>query len=151
MNEPKLPFQRLDQIGPHALYYLNLVDTIYAVVSNGEWDKATMFFDIERAHALVAMRINTYLASLAEDGKVAWVESGRDCDCVEYDGVVHITDATVAAYEALSDRINDYADGPFRLRLCRVSETRQIRRESRDLVMEAYEDGHPHAVYSRFA
>lgn len=86
----------------------------------------------------------------AEDGKVAYIESGRDCDCVEYDGHVRIVDATLAAYKALDEEIGEWADGPYHLRLCRVSETLDVRQESRDLAMEAYENGNRHSVVSRF-
>ena len=93
----------------------------------------------------------TNLRQMAEGGKIAAIESGRDCDCVEYSGKVHIIDATVAAYNALHDDLSDWADGPFRLCLERPSVAQRVKYESRDLVMEAHEDGHPHVIYSQFA
>ena len=104
----------------------------------------------EAARSYYTDKVNDSLALIAEDGKVAYVESGRDCDCVEYSGHVHIVDATLEAYETLDREIAEWADGPYRLDLTRVSETRSVKRESRDLAMEAYEDGHPHYIVSNF-
>jgi uncharacterized protein YjhX (UPF0386 family) len=96
------------------------------------------------------MSFKQQLVSLAEGGKIAVIESGRDCDCVEYDGRVHIIDATLEAFNTLDDSIGHWADGPYHLSLERPSMAERIQYESRDLVMEAHEDGHPHVIYSRF-
>lgn len=129
--------------------------SLYALVPIKEdhehdWHNAIIFTDWTRAMGLFMLRANAYLRRIAEDGKVAYIESGRDCDCVEYDGRVHVVDATWEAFEKLQDDVGEWADGPFHLSLCRVSETRRVRYESRDLVMEAFEDGHPHHIVSRF-
>lgn len=87
---------------------------------------------------------------LSEGGQVAVIESGRDCDCVEYDGYVRIIDATIDAFEALDTQIGESADGPYHLRLCRISNLDSVEYTSRDLVMKAYEDGHPHHIVSSF-
>lgn len=94
---------------------------------------------------------NEALKAYAENGRVAYVESGRDCDCVEYSGKIHVVDATYEAFQELEREISEWADGPFVLEIARVSETRDVRYESRDLVLEAYEEGHPHHITSRFA
>ena len=88
------------------------------------------------------------IASCAQGGRVAVFESGRDCDGVEYSGKRHLIDATLAAFEALDDSIGEWADGPYRLRVAHISESEQY--SSRDLVLEAFEDGHRHVIYSKF-
>lgn len=86
------------------------------------------------------------MCTRAEGGQVAVVESGMDCDCVAYDGRVHIIDATPVAFDALDRRIAEWADGPYRLRIVSPSEAEHIHPESRDLVLEAHENGHPHHI-----
>lgn len=114
------------------------------------FNMGTIFPTWERAYSFFEDRVNEVLADMAEDGKVAYVESGRDCDGVEYSGCVHIMDATLEAYEALDTLIGEWADGPYQLALMRVSKTRSVTYESRDLVMEAHEDGHRHSICSQF-
>lgn len=58
-----------------------------------------------------------HMARFTQDGHVALVESGTDCDGVQYFDRVHIVDATWAAVRAEEDRIREWADGPFTLRM----------------------------------
>ena len=88
------------------------------------------------------------LVELAEDGKIAVVESGMDCDGVRYSGEVAIIDATVAAYERHWEHTSKWADGPFTFALMRPSEAKTVQYESRDLGAEAFEDGHAHIIYN---
>ena len=88
------------------------------------------------------------LAQCAEDGQVAMVWSGMDCDCVKYEGAVRMVEATVAAVEKAADDYYSWADGPCGYYLERPSVARRLRYESRDLALEAFEDGHPHVVYA---
>lgn len=60
----------------------------------------------ERRQAL--LNLTAYIAACAENGKVAVVESGRDCDGVQYSGHVRIIDATMAAYRELESGIADW-------------------------------------------
>lgn len=87
------------------------------------------------------------IAACAKDGKVRVEESGRDCDCVEYSGRVRTIDANVRAFMKLRSEIGEWADGPFQLTI--IPFELEIEYESRDLVMEAREDGR-HTIYSRF-
>lgn len=88
------------------------------------------------------------IRTLAEDGKIALVESGMDCDGVRYSGSVRIVDATVAAVDAAIEHATDWADGPiyFGLEAPSVAAA-EIEYESRDLVMEAFENGHPYSLH----
>lgn len=99
----------------------------------------------------IRIRFLKALTELAEDGKIAVIESGRDCDCVEYFGQVHIIDATKQAYDKLYDDTAEWADGPFHFQLERPSVAEGVTPISRDLVMEAHENGHPHSIVSQFA
>lgn len=82
-----------------------------------------------------------------EDGMVAVVWSGMDCDCVRYSGNAYIIPSD---WRSIMDHINstyEWADGPCHYYFEKPSVAEQIHRQSRDLAMEAFEDGHPHVVY----
>ena len=85
---------------------------------------------------------------LAEHGMICVLESGRDCDGVEYGGITYTISATVTHYEGLQRDIGMAADGPFRLRIIRCSEEGQHKYWSRDRGAEAFENGHAHVIYS---
>ncbi len=72
------------------------------------------------------------------------VESGMDCDCVQYSGRVHTCEATFEAYEKMHDDIAEWADGPFSLTI--VPWSQKVTYTSRDRALEAYENGHPHHI-----
>lgn len=86
------------------------------------------------------------IAILQEYGKIAIVESGMDCDGVQYDGHVHLVEATKEAIAKEIDRILDYADGPAYFDLERPSIAHNIEYRSRDRILEAFEDGHAHSI-----
>jgi hypothetical protein len=90
--------------------------------------------------------IEKAIAELAEHGRVAVVESGRDCDGVQYSGRVRIIRARLKDFLELENGIAEWADGPFRLQLERPSIARRIEVESRDLTLEAFENGHQHLL-----
>ena len=90
--------------------------------------------------------IEKAIAELAEHGRVAVVESGRDCDGVQYSGRVRIIRARLKDFLELEDGIAEWADGPFRLQLERPSIARRIEAQSRDLALEAFENGHQHLL-----
>lgn len=89
-------------------------------------------------------RFVKHLRKVAENGKVCVVESGRDCDCVQF---VHgaIRDASVPR-KLIRDEESawEWADGPLYFSYVRPSERPDS--YSRDLALEAYENGHPHFV-----
>lgn len=107
---------------------------------------------IERLQARrqAILQLRQRIADCAEDGQILVIESGRDCDGVEYTGRTRLIEATPAAFRALDDEIAEWADGPYELSVARPSERASIAYQSRDLVAEAHEDGHPHVIYSRF-
>jgi len=87
------------------------------------------------------------IASCAEGGVIAVVESGRDCDGCAYTGHVSTIPATVAAFDAHYDHVAQWADGPFWFAVEKPSEARGIKATSRDLALEAFEDGHSHCLH----
>lgn len=91
-------------------------------------------------------RFKAAMLKVAEGGVVAVVEHGMDCDGVAYDGLVREVQALVMVVEALEWKIAKAADGTFGLRLMKPSEARLVQYESRDLTLEAFEEGHPHLL-----
>lgn len=97
--------------------------------------------DHEHQQALMAK----LQAGTREDGKVLVHEHGRDCDGVQYSGVVHAIEPTVEALDALRSETERGADGPFTLEILSAADAIP-EAESRDLTMEAFEDGRPHVL-----
>tara|TARA_R100000808_G_scaffold21585_1_gene46604 strand:+ start:3348 stop:3746 length:399 start_codon:yes stop_codon:yes gene_type:complete len=79
---------------------------------------------------------------LDENGKVALVESGMDCDGVEYENEVTIVDSN-KTLDAIDDKA-EWADGPMRFFIMRVSDAEKLKPYKRDRGTEAHENGHPH-------
>jgi hypothetical protein len=69
--------------------------------------------------------IEKAIAELAEHGRVAVVESGRDCDGVQYSGRVRIIRARLRDFLELEKRIFEWPDNPFYLSLERPSIARR--------------------------
>lgn len=104
----------------------------------------TIFVDYkinERAGWLAAIN------AAVEHGKIGVVRSGMDCDCCAYHDE-QIVDAprSIVAWCAEYDEHCDWLDGPETTRIVKPSQT-EVGHQSRDLVLEAYEDGHPHCVH----
>lgn len=93
------------------------------------------------------LELHRRIAECAEDGKVALIESGMDCDGVVYGGRVHMIDAHWRAVLAKEHHIGQWADGPFNLRIERPTIAEEIEYHSRDLGAEAFENGHAHSLH----
>lgn len=89
-----------------------------------------------------------YIASHAEHGHVAIVHSGRDCDGTSWSGVVVIIQATVIAVESWADNFDANAEGWQSWYIDRPSAVDHLEPEFRDLVLEAFEAGHPHCLHA---
>jgi hypothetical protein len=81
-----------------------------------------------------------------EGNFIAVVWSGMDCDCVRYSGEVHYILAYKAEVEKHIESQYRDAEGPISFYLMRPSEADKIHYSSRDLALEAFEDGHSHVV-----
>jgi hypothetical protein len=88
------------------------------------------------------------VARCAENGLVALVESGMDCDCVRYANVVRYCFADPRAVLARIYEIENDAEGCCSVIVERPTVAAALRYSSRDLALEAFEDGHPHVVYA---
>lgn len=87
------------------------------------------------------------LSALAEGGRVCVVSSGMDCDGSAWAGRVYDMPASVFAVERFVERQYEWADGPLRLEFASPSECEEVEYESRDLALEAFEDGHAHCIH----
>lgn len=83
-----------------------------------------------------------------ERGRILIVESGRDCDGCEWRDRTHTIPATVTHYLACYTLRCDGADGPIWWNIDRPSAKHHYRASTRDLALEAFEDGHDHVLYS---
>lgn len=90
------------------------------------------------------------IAEVAQDGMIGIVETGRDCDCVDYTHQRASIPANVMAYLKLQDHTAKWADGPFTLHIVSPAEAAATHNESHDRVLEAFENGHPHHVISTY-
>lgn len=89
------------------------------------------------------LALHAALRDASIGGRCVVIESGMDCDCVQYTGKRHEIDANIKAFEALEESIAEWADGPFSLWPVTPEQAAEIRYASRDRALESYENGHP--------
>ena len=77
---------------------------------------------------------------------VAVVESGMDCDGVQYSGKVRLVPADWRKVEAFVDHASYWADGPCNFAIVSPSAAESITYSSRDRTLEAFENGHPWSI-----
>ena len=108
-----------------------------------------MYGRLSQAHERTQRRLNhlNRIRNWSEAGQIAVVWSGRDCDGVRYSGNVYLVEATVADVDEHINHTYAWADGPCSFYLERPSVARGIEATSRDLTLEAFEDGHQHVIY----
>lgn len=92
------------------------------------------------------MKISDLLREKAENGQVLLVTSGMDCDCVRYSGCTRLVPADLQGFLQALDKVYYSAEGPMQWYIASPSEQSEIHYESRDLALEAFEDGHPYAI-----
>ena len=92
------------------------------------------------------VKIKALIDKYTEDGEICLVESGMDCDCVSYCHSSIRRGYSVMQFILEQRHMYEWADGPCNLALCPPSERPD--NYSRDLAMEAYENGHPHYITS---
>lgn len=81
------------------------------------------------------------------DGKIGVIVQGMDCDCCAYRRE-YVTESwsSVAAFKKHWSEHCDYLDGPETQNFCQPTEVEKCNNYSRDLALEAYENGHPHRI-----
>ena len=84
----------------------------------------------------------------AQEEMVAIVYGGRDCDMSQWDNRVSYVPATVTHVEKWVDDYMEGAEGPQWWHIEKPSSAKELESSSRDLALEAHEDGHPHVVYA---
>ena len=82
-----------------------------------------------------------------ENGMMHLVESGMDCDGVQYAGRVHYVPANYRSLIALYDEVGEWADGPFDLTVISPGDVEAVEYHSIDLGTRAFEDGHQHCIH----
>ena len=84
-------------------------------------------------------------AEKAVDGKISVHNKGMDCDCASWYRVSNMDVPSVFAEQRALESAYEWADGP--LHIWYDSPTEEYS-ESRDLALEAFEEGHAHVIYA---
>jgi hypothetical protein len=109
---------------------------------NGQWREYLKY----TSHLEDRAELKAHIEASTVEGQVCRYEWGMDCDCVSYSYERNIPAPTVMAFVRERDSMYEWADGPCNLGIGKPVE--EPYSHSRDLAMEAYENGHPHVVYA---
>lgn len=91
-------------------------------------------------------RIKAEITAYDEGGKIAFYRQGMDCDCSKYFHAQILDTPGVVEFDSCNQKHIEWLDGPESCWFGRASECEPAY-ESRDLALEAFEEGHPHVVY----
>ena len=91
--------------------------------------------------------IVSHIKSKTENGKVAVVWSGVDADCVSWGNRVDIVSSSYVQIEKMLNDVYEGSEGSIDFYYEKPSIAEKLTETSRDLAMEAFEEGHPHVVY----
>lgn len=97
---------------------------------------------------LQRMKLKARIAVLQEQGAIAIIHGGIDCDGGRWDNRVVMAAATVAAVERWSNQYKARAEGPQWQTLEKPTLAKDLTEDSRDLGLEAFEDGHSHVLFA---
>jgi hypothetical protein len=88
------------------------------------------------------------IAKYARNSKIGFVRSGRDCDGVQYRYEM-IMDVPVSlfAFRLAENKHQEWLDGPESFWFESPQLVTDGLRHSRNLTLEAYENGHPHLLH----
>ena len=106
-------------------------------------DKTDKFSDAARKRR----SLHSSIQKKQENGKIAVIWSGMDCDCIKYLGAFHIM---AADWRVIDEHIAQYykwADGPCGYYFERPSVAKTIPYHASDPILAAFENGHPHVVH----
>ena len=84
----------------------------------------------------------------AENGRVLIVYGGRDCDGSQSDGYTKLVDAGYYSAQKFINSLYEGADGAVWYEFAKPSEDADIVVETRDLALEAFENGHNSTIYA---
>lgn len=92
-------------------------------------------------------KLEKWLNEVTVNGKVVSRSKGMDCDCSAWDRATLTDRPQLFAEHRSIESAYEWADGPLSIWYERPSEGFENFNNSRDLALEAYEEGHPHVVY----
>jgi hypothetical protein len=90
----------------------------------------------------LAARVNAY----ARNGQIGLIYGGMDCDCSRFERATVLA-AVPRLVERFIDRFHESAEGPQYAYAVTPIEACAHTAWSRDLALEAFEDGHPHHIH----
>lgn len=132
--------------------YRGMTREVYHTLRRGHGDMSIFFPPVARRSAIhfTIDERSAYRRTLdrcVEDGLIGVERNGRDCDCVQYHSSYVVSAPTGAVqFQRQEDEHRGWLDGTESTYWSKPSETVCLR-VSRDLALEAFEDGHPHVVY----
>jgi hypothetical protein len=80
-------------------------------------------------------------------GKLGIIRTGMDCDCSAYSHGYTTSYEGLILFARNEEEHCEYLDGPETTHYCKPIVALEHNGYSRDLALEAYEDGHSHIVY----
>ena len=117
-------------------------------ISKKEWKsivKDSRFFNrTDPLHSKLLLK--NRVDELAKNGKIAIVYGFMDCDCAVSDDNVDIVDANLMTLKKWELDFADSAEGRQWMSIEPMEYALSLKSSSRDLAMEAFEDGHPHHI-----
>ena len=91
----------------------------------------------------VRQNMAAHIAKHSENGQVAMVYGGMDCDGARWDNRIERVPATVMHVERWANNYMDNAEGPQWWHIESPSEVHDLKPSMRDIALEAFENGHP--------
>jgi hypothetical protein len=88
------------------------------------------------------------IKKFTENGKILLIEGGCDCDGSQYENKTRLVNATFVEVNAFIEDAENWADGSIYFDFDFPSNDEDYIRSSRDLVLEAFENGHQHIIYT---
>jgi hypothetical protein len=86
-----------------------------------------------------------HIEKYAVNGKIGIIWDCMDCDCAQWT-VGQVVDATVMGLKHMIESAYDDAEGPISYYFCSPERAKKQKRTSRDLALEAFENGHPWSI-----
>ena len=109
----------------------------------GKFDSKRFGTDYLAEKISVIKEINSF----AENGKILVIVGGCDCDGSQYYGRCYVMDANYTTVSNFENDQSHWADGSIYFDYDKPSNEGEYSYSSRDLALEAYENGHNHIIY----
>lgn len=91
--------------------------------------------------------IQHQIAKYVQNGKVGIIWDSMDCDCCR-STYGNVANASLMSLMRTIHRAYDDAEGPVNYSFCEPQVAKEYNRTTRDLALEAFEDGHAWVVYA---